>query len=249
MVTHDRAGYGRSTRRHGRNLADAIEDVIAIADELGFDRFGVTGGSGGGPHSLACAALHPDRIVRATCFVGVAPYGDTGLEHETWIKGMDSENVKEFGMALEGEEALTEHLEALRRRLKSVSQKIHRRCSPTTTSANRIVRHSRGRSRSRSSASRRTNGRSTASGDGSTTTSPSRGPGASTFGDITVPVLVNYGSSDVLVPTAHGEWLAANVPGCIVKVEDGGHLGLDPVSDITDNVHWLRDGLVPAGAR
>ena len=85
FVTHDRAGYGRSSRRRGRRVADAIDDVIAIADELGFDRFAVTGGSGGGPHALACAALHPDRVVRATCGVGVAPYGDGGLEHDEWV--------------------------------------------------------------------------------------------------------------------------------------------------------------------
>jgi pimeloyl-ACP methyl ester carboxylesterase len=30
---------------------------------------------------------------------------------------------------------------------------------------------------------------------------------------ISVPVLVRYGLTDVLVPPAHGEWLAANVPG------------------------------------
>jgi pimeloyl-ACP methyl ester carboxylesterase len=29
--------------------------------------------------------------------------------------------------------------------------------------------------------------------------------------DISVPVLVRYGMTDVLVPPAHGEWLAANV--------------------------------------
>src|SRR5262245_2363695 len=111
-VTDDRAGYGRSSLRHGRNVADAIDDVIAIADELGFDRFAVSGGSGGGPHVLACAALHPDRVVRATCSVGVAPYGNDGLEHDVWVDGMDPENVKEFTLALESEEALTEYVTA-----------------------------------------------------------------------------------------------------------------------------------------
>src|SRR5580765_5670756 len=111
-VTSDRAGYGRSTRRHGRSVADAVEDVIAIADDLGFERFGVSGGSGGGPHVLACAALHPERVIRATCLVGVAPYGGAGLEHDVWVSGMDPENVKEFTLALEGEEALTPYVEA-----------------------------------------------------------------------------------------------------------------------------------------
>src|ERR1044072_9256750 len=62
-VTHDRAGYGRSSRRHGRRVADAVDDVIAIADELGFERFGLTGGSGGGPHAPACAASQADPVI------------------------------------------------------------------------------------------------------------------------------------------------------------------------------------------
>jgi hypothetical protein len=35
--------------------------------------------------------------------------------------------------------------------------------------------------------------------------------------------------TDVFVPPAHGEWLAANVPGCIVKINDApGHLRANP---------------------
>lgn len=49
------------------------------------DGFGVTGSSGGGAHALACAALLPDRVVRATCHVGVAPLGEPGLDREAWL--------------------------------------------------------------------------------------------------------------------------------------------------------------------
>jgi pimeloyl-ACP methyl ester carboxylesterase len=46
---------------------------------------------------------------------------------------------------------------------------------------------------------------------------------------ISVPVLIRYGLADVLVPPAHGEWLAANVPGCIVEIEtSAGHMGPIP---------------------
>jgi len=62
LITHDRAGYGRSTRRPGRRIVDEVDDVAALADHLGLERFGVTGGSGGGAHSLACAARLPDRV-------------------------------------------------------------------------------------------------------------------------------------------------------------------------------------------
>jgi pimeloyl-ACP methyl ester carboxylesterase len=64
--------------------------------------------------------------------------------------------------------------------------------------------------------------------------------------EITVPVLIRYGASDVLVPRTHGDWLAAHVPGCIVKVDDAGHMGRDPVEEIAEAVHWLRDGTPPA---
>jgi pimeloyl-ACP methyl ester carboxylesterase len=67
---------------------------------------------------------------------------------------------------------------------------------------------------------------------------------------ISVPVLVRYGRTDVLVPPAHGDWLAANVPGCIVKVDDvAGHLGSDPEEEIAENARWLAAGVAPAGSR
>jgi pimeloyl-ACP methyl ester carboxylesterase len=68
--------------------------------------------------------------------------------------------------------------------------------------------------------------------------------------DISVPVLVRYGMTDVLVPPAHGEWLAANVPGCIVKInDDAGHLGADPEQEIAENARWLSAGIAPDGSR
>ena len=114
VVTHDRAGYARSDRRRGRCIADEVDDVLLLADELGFDRFAVTGASGGGPHALACAALiPPERLIRATCVVGIVPLGPQGLEQDAWLAGMDAENVKEFGWALAGEEVLAPRLEEL----------------------------------------------------------------------------------------------------------------------------------------
>src|ERR1039457_6640174 len=57
LITYDRPGYSGSDRNRGRSVADAADDVAAIADALGIDRFSVVGRSGGGPHALACAAL------------------------------------------------------------------------------------------------------------------------------------------------------------------------------------------------
>lgn len=63
--------------------------------------------------------------------------------------------------------------------------------------------------------------------------------------EITVPVLIRYGTADVLIPPGHGDWLAAHVPGCVVKIDDAGHMGRDPVEEIAEDVRWLRDGIPP----
>ena len=74
-------------------------------------------------------------------------------------------------------------------------------------------------------------------------------PWGFTVDQITVPVLVRYGSQRTR-PSGHGEWLAANVPACLVKVDDtAGHLGSDPEQEIAENLHWLRDGVPPTGSQ
>src|SRR3954451_8760632 len=56
FVTHDRAGYGRSSRLRGRRVVDDVDEVRLIADERGFEGCGVAARSAGRPHALACAA-------------------------------------------------------------------------------------------------------------------------------------------------------------------------------------------------
>src|SRR4051794_25030273 len=103
VIAFDRPGYGRSSRREGRRVVDVVEDVERLADHLGLSTFAVAGGSGGGPHALAVASLLGDRVTRAGCVVGVAPYDVLG---EEWFAGMDPMNIKEFSWALEGEQRL-----------------------------------------------------------------------------------------------------------------------------------------------
>ena len=67
--------------------------------------------------------------------------------------------------------------------------------------------------------------------------------------DIRVPVLLTYGRSDVLVPAAHGDWLARHIPGAIAWVDDAaGHFGDD--ASVDREYTWLagHEALEPAPA-
>jgi pimeloyl-ACP methyl ester carboxylesterase len=59
--------------------------------------------------------------------------------------------------------------------------------------------------------------------------------------EITVPVEVRYGLTDVLVPAAHGRWLASHVPNATTVAEEGeGHMG-DP-DRVVELTRWLVTG-------
>jgi pimeloyl-ACP methyl ester carboxylesterase len=77
-ATYSRAGYGRSSRRPGRSVADEAAISAALADRLGTQRFLTAGWSGGGPVALACAALLPDRVGACMTLAGLAPRVEAG---------------------------------------------------------------------------------------------------------------------------------------------------------------------------
>src|SRR5262245_58840204 len=107
LVSYDRPGYGGSDPQPGRTVADAADDVSAIADELDVATFGVYGVGGGGPHALACAALLPDRVTRVAALAGPAPHDAEGLD---WPAGLSKSTVEEFTAASVGADALAAEL-------------------------------------------------------------------------------------------------------------------------------------------
>jgi pimeloyl-ACP methyl ester carboxylesterase len=62
VITPDRPGYGLSDRDPAGRLVDWPRDIVALAESLHLDSFGITGLSGGGIYALACAALIPERL-------------------------------------------------------------------------------------------------------------------------------------------------------------------------------------------
>jgi pimeloyl-ACP methyl ester carboxylesterase len=81
LIGIDRPGVGDSTPHLYRKLVDWGDDLAAVADALGIDRFALIGLSGGGPYVLASAAALPDRVVAGAVLGGVAPtQGDDAAE-------------------------------------------------------------------------------------------------------------------------------------------------------------------------
>ncbi len=73
LIAPDRPGYGGSTFDPDRALVDWPGDVVALAAEIGAERFGVFGMSGGGPHSAVCGYALGDRLTGCAIVSGAGP--------------------------------------------------------------------------------------------------------------------------------------------------------------------------------
>jgi len=107
----DRPGYGGSTRKQGRGIADVADDLAAVVEAQGVERIPAMGTSGGGPHVLALAARHPDLVTAATVVVGGTP-----LEPDE-VKQLVGVNAQGYAAAEKGWQPLYELLVQVRERL------------------------------------------------------------------------------------------------------------------------------------
>lgn len=222
LVTYSRAGYGDSSRNPGRIVADIADDAAAILDHLGVEKAMTAGWSGGGPHTLAPGALLPERITGVLSIAGVAPYDADGLD---FLAGMGEDNIVEFGAALKGEAPLREFVEPLRGQLKDATPEgVIEGLSTLLPDVDRaVITDETGEEVVANFAEALKHGVDGWVDDDLAFT---RDWGFD-LADITVPVFVWQGSLDLMVPFAHGQWLAANVPGATPHLIDGqGHMSI-----------------------
>jgi pimeloyl-ACP methyl ester carboxylesterase len=236
LISFDRPGYGESDRKKGRRVADAADDVLAIADAYGLKKFAVVGRSGGGPHALACIALLPDRTTKAAVLVGLAPHGADGLD---WYDGMAQSNVAEFTAAAMGYEDIAARTKAVADAVRANPASLLARFQAELPDPDRRVMADRG-IRSMLLESYAEALRTSAYGwidDALAFCSP----WGFDLAAVTVPVLLWHGASDVLSPASHARWLADRIPSAAVVVQAGAaHFGaLDVLPDI---LRWLSAG-------
>ncbi|MGZ4395241.1 MAG: alpha/beta fold hydrolase [Gaiellaceae bacterium] len=236
VITYDRPGYGGSDKQRGRRIVDCVGDIATIADVLGIERFAVGGGSGGGPHALAAAARLPDRVSRAACVAGCAPFDIPGFD---WFEGTDSLNIQECEWALQGEEVLVRELEReaadlLERVAADPAQVLGDEWGLSEADRAELARPERHEViRQDVEEAVRTGVWGWADDDLGVIV-----PWGFDVAEIGVPTRIVYGLTDVLVPPQHGEWLARNVPGAEVVVwETLGHL--TPPDLVAERIAWL----------
>jgi pimeloyl-ACP methyl ester carboxylesterase len=244
-LVYDRPGYGGSTRQAGRSIADAVDDVALLADTMGWERFGVSGVSGGGPHALATAVRLPDRVTRCAAVVCPAPYvadggdGPDGLAAESFLAGMSPGNIAEFTAAMRGEAAYRPIVERLGQEAMANAERNDPQWLPDYDLPESDLAEIR-RLRAQPSPGRLERARALwlDSTDGwiDDLIAAVR-PWGFDLAELRVPVTLWYGRDDVLCPRNHTEWLLAHVPGVEGRPLAGGHFLADDT--IVELLRWV----------
>ena len=222
VAAYARPGYAESTRLPGRSVADGVPDVLALADALGAERFAVVGASGGGPHALACGALAADRCVAVATVAGVGPWEMEGLE---FLAGMGEGNEVEFGAAVESESALRALIGPWR------EQMLAGGAAGTYAALETVLSPPDREVFSAEFAEEFHRGVEVALRDGVDGWVDDDLAFIRDWGfaldDVRVPVHLWQGGQDLMVPPAHGRWLADRLPTVTPHLlPDDGHLTL-----------------------
>ncbi len=240
LVRYDRAGYGGSTPNPGRSVVDVVADIEDVLDALEIERYVSLGGSGGCPHSFACGA-RSGRCLAAAAIAAPTPFSADGLD---WMAGMGEANVEEFNAALAGPEQLDPYLErhaaefeaATPEQIKEVMASLLPPVDAAVLTGDRAVQFKRSGERALAQ------GIAGWRDDDLAFTRP----WGFDLDEIRVPTLLWQGVQDLMVPVAHGRWLAERIPGVEAHIsEEDGHLSIT-VGRLGEIYDWLAARSVPS---
>jgi pimeloyl-ACP methyl ester carboxylesterase len=238
LVTYDRPGYGVSERQLGRRVVDGAHDVSAVADALDLDQFAVMGGSGGGPHALACGALLGERVEAIAAVVCPAPWDAPGIDP---LAGQSPGNREEFGAALRGRAALEELLAGQAASIAANPWAIvtERDDELPAEDIESLERPERFRVFAEAL------GEAVAQGAGGWVDDDLAfvQPWGFDLDQISAPVSLWQGRKDSLIPAEHGMYLAAAIPDARIHWIETGHLAMaDQMESILADLTAARTG-------
>jgi pimeloyl-ACP methyl ester carboxylesterase len=239
LVAYDRPGYGGSSPKPGRSVADCAADLRTISAELGFERCAVWGISGGGPHALACAALVDDLVAAAAVLGSPAPFNAPGFD---FFAHMPDEFRTDHELFLQDrDEWERDAREERERRLALSLDEFIEQWSAGKPRADRMALHGEF-----GAWLHRVTQTALAPGAGGwidDDVAIFRSPWGFDARSIRVPVKLWHGLDDPTVSIEHARWLAENIPGAQAQLRDGdGHTGV-AARRIGEVHRWLAEYL------
>ena len=224
LVSFDRPGYGESTSQPF-GLVSIANATAAVADHLGIGRFATLGQSGGGPFSLAAAAVLGDRVTRAGVAAGAVPFqmvpgaGDLLDENDTAAVALLPDRDAAAARFARGFEPFRGMLAGP---AAQVEAGLRARSIPHDQ---RVLDRSGGAARAVAVALQASlaHGTTGAGWDNVAWV----GPWDIDLDAVRRPVHLWYGGADVRLPPGAGPWLADHLPDATLHLhQDGGHLGV-----------------------
>jgi hypothetical protein len=170
----------------------------------------------------ACAARLRDHVAAVLVIAGVAPYGAEGLD---WFGRMGEDNIIEFRTVLAGGATLRPLLETAAAELRQVT------AEGLITQMNTLLppidrAQLTGQLGEDFAATFRESVRTGMDGSVDDDLAFAT-PWGFALDEITIPALLWQGSADLMLPCAHGQWLARHIPTVVAHLEDGeGHLSI-----------------------
>ena len=199
-----------------------VDDTAAVLAEIDSERCLVAGSSGGGPHALACGA-RLGQAAGVLVIAGVAPYDAPGLD---WMAGMGADNIAEFSAALGGEAELESFLQGVREQLTDITaDEVAASLDTLLSDVDRAA--VTGEYAEDLAARFREAVRMSVAGWLDDDLAFMR-PWGFSLDEISVPVMIWQGSDDLMVPFAHGQWLARQLPAASAHLVNGeGHVSIE----------------------
>ena len=223
VVCPDRPGAGRSDAYPQRTMPGYADDVSALADAMGFERFAVLGYSGGAPYALACGARLPERVSAVRIMAGAGPHDRPGSREgcsksDLMLLNLSLKQPFLARLAMSGWAKVARFAPSVA--LRSLAEELS---EPDRQFLEEGVREHGAAEVARwfSEGSRQGSG-------GAVLDYQLYGqPWGFSFEEVSLPVHIWHGEEDLVVPMHHAEDLASRVPDAkLHKLEGTGHFAI-----------------------
>jgi pimeloyl-ACP methyl ester carboxylesterase len=231
LIAPDRPGYGLSSARRRWRILDWADDVDALAERLGLERFAVVGISGGCPYALALACRMPTRVRLVAVISGLAP-----LDQEAVLQSLDRRQQRIFRAARDGSLVLRAVIMLGGRAWRHMPVAVLKRLMRLAPSAEWSTLANPGTQQAMLASFRE------AFSHGSRGVSDDlrnfSHPWGFVVSRVAVPALLWHGEADAIVPVGMGRYLARELRDCSATFVPGaGHYWA------VDNIESVLDGI------